>query len=399
MRVLEVLAVLGTAAVAALLLRSQVSTRRLTRTAPADTSLELAPPAAIGMRELDALVRSLPGVAVVLGRDEQVVYASPDTARLNLVRRGQLVFEELTAVARQSRLNQDIVVREMSLRRPPLRKGIVELRVRAIPMEQGRVLLLIDDLTEEHRVATVRRDFIANVSHELKTPVGAISLLSEALLSAADDPAAVQHFAARLHIEAGRLTNLINDVIDLSRLQGEDPMAGAQPVNVDSLVAEAVDHVQSATEAKHIEVVVGGTQGLQVLGMADQLVTAIRNLLTNAIAYSPEHTRVAVGVRLRDGTVEIAVKDQGIGIDPAELSRIFERFYRVDAARSRVTGGTGLGLAIVRAVCRNHGGDVQVWSVVDEGSTFTIQLPQHLPDEDPEPTPGQPQPITKGSPR
>ncbi len=235
----------------------------------------------------------------------------------------------------------------------------------------------MDDLTEEHRVADVRRDFIANVSHELKTPVGAISLLAEALMSASDDPVAVQHFAERLHLEAGRLSNLINDVIDLSRVQGEDPISGAKPVDVNALVEEAVDQVRSAAEAKNIDLVVGGVRGLVVLGMADQLVTALRNLLANALTYSPEHTRVAVAVRQREASVEIAVKDQGIGIADAEQSRIFERFYRTDSARSRGTGGTGLGLAIVRNVCQNHGGDVWVWSVINEGSTFTMQLPRY----------------------
>ncbi len=336
--------------------------------------------------ELLQVIRSLPGLVILLGRDGRILFASPDADRVNLTRRGELAFEELASIAGESAAQNRLLVHELALRRPPLRKGRIDLRVRAIPLRDGSVLLLIDDLTEEQRVATVRRDFIANVSHELKTPVGAISLLAEAMMSAGDDPAAVGHFAQRMHAEADRLANLINDVIDLSRLQGEDPLAGAQPVAVDDLVREAVDYVHAAAEAKQIEIVLGGPVGLMVMGMADQLVTAVRNLLANAISYSPENTRVAVAVRRDDAMVEIAVKDQGIGIDDDEQGRIFERFYRVDAARSRVTGGTGLGLAIVRHVCRNHGGEVSVWSVPGEGSTFTIQLPRYHAESDQDPT-------------
>jgi two-component system sensor histidine kinase SenX3 len=342
------------------------------------------PPAAAGSGPYPAhrigaeavrLIRDLPGIVILVGDDGRTGYASPDADRLGLVRRNRLAFDEMARVARQAQRGQSVEVREIAVRRPPLNKALLDLRVRAVPMGSAAVLLLVDDLSEERRVAMIRRDFIANVSHELKTPVGAISLLAEALVSARDDPAAVQHFAQRLHTEAGRLGNLISDVIDLSRLQGEDPLAQAAPCSIDQVVAEAVDFVRSAAEAKSIAIVVGGTHGLRVVGMHDQLVTAVRNLLTNAVAYSPEHTRVAVAVRQRGARVEIAVKDQGMGIEDADQDRIFERFYRVDAARSRVTGGTGLGLAIVRNVCRNHGGDVYVWSVRGEGSTFTVQLP------------------------
>ena len=332
--------------------------------------------------EMLELIEALPGPVVLVNSERGVGFASDNAIRLGLVGRGKLVLPDLAAIASTAADIDEVVVRETSVRRPPLRKGRIDLRVRAIPLGGRGVLLLIDDLTEEARVATIRRDFIANVSHELKTPVGAISLLAEALISASHDPAAVQHFAQRMHAEAGRLSNLINDVIDLSRLQSEEPLADAGLVAVDDLVHEAVEFVRASAEAKQIEIVTGGQAGLKVMGMADQLVTAIRNLLANAIAYSPEGTRVAVAVRRLNASVEIAVKDQGMGIDEEEQSRIFERFYRVDAARSRVTGGTGLGLAIVRNVCRNHGGDVSVWSVPSEGSTFTIQLPLYLEKSD-----------------
>jgi two-component system sensor histidine kinase SenX3 len=323
------------------------------------------------------LIRALPGPVLLLSPSQSVRYASGPAQSIGLVRSGRVAFPEIAAIATAATDRAAVVVEVLSLLRPPFRTALLDLRVRAIPLAEGNVLLLIDDLTEEQRVATVRRDFIANVSHELKTPVGAILLLSEAMMSSRDDIEAVHHFAERMHAEATRLSNLVSDVIDLSRLQGEDPLASAELVAVDDLVHEAMDSVQAVAEAKSIRIELGGTTGLKVQGMPDQLVTAIRNLLGNAISYSPEHTQVAVAVQARDSTVQIAVKDQGIGIVPADQDRIFERFYRVDEARSRVTGGTGLGLAIARNVCRNHGGDVVVWSIPGEGSTFTIQLPLH----------------------
>jgi two-component system sensor histidine kinase SenX3 len=172
------------------------------------------------------------------------------------------------------------------------------------------------------------------------------------------------------------LTRLVADLIDLSRLQSDDPLLDAREVWIDEVVAEAVDTVETAAARQQITVVVGGTTGLAVYGVEDQLITALRNLLANAIAYSQPKTRVAVAVAAGDGTVSISVKDQGIGIAQGEIDRIFERFYRVDPARSRVTGGTGLGLSLVKHICQNHGGEISVWSVPGEGSTFTLRLPQ-----------------------
>ncbi len=326
-----------------------------------------------------ALLGVLPGAAVVVAADDRVIFASPRARALGLLRRERLAFDELTACASAARSAGVARECELAVRRLPMRKGRLELRVRSAPLAAGNVALMIDDLTEERRVDAVRRDFIANVSHELKTPVGALSLLAEAVRSATDDPAAIQRFAARMQTEAVRLSNLVTDLIDLSRLQGDDPLSHAHRVEVDRVVAEAVDSTRQVAAAKEIELVVGGTPDLEVYGEESQLVTALRNLLTNAIAYSPPRTRVAVATLSTKGVVEMAVKDQGIGIPERELTRIFERFYRVDPARSRVTGGTGLGLAIVNHVCSNHGGDVTVWSVAGEGSTFTLRLPAYGP--------------------
>lgn len=266
---------------------------------------------------------------------------------------------------------------EMRVRRPPLGRELLELRVRVAPLGTGAILVLIDDLAEERRVDVVRRDFVANVSHELKTPVGALSLLAEAVLAASDDPEQVRHFADRMQLEANRLSHLIQDVIDLSRLQGDDPITHAEVVDVDELIQRALEELRILAARQEIELVAGDPCNGVVFGDPGQLLTAIRNLLSNAIAYSPSHTRVAVGARLSESIVEISVKDQGIGIPVNDLDRIFERFYRVDQARSRITGGTGLGLAIVKHVCQNHGGECTVWSEPGVGSTFTLRLPSY----------------------
>jgi two-component system sensor histidine kinase SenX3 len=205
--------------------------------------------------------------------------------------------------------------------------------------------------------------------------VGALSLLAEAVQSAPDDQEAVERFSARMLVESQRLTNVVNDLIDLSRLQSGDPLKGSELVEVDRVVAEAVDSTKLIANSRNIDVVIGAPVHTYVLGDEGQLVMALRNLLSNAVAYSPPGTRVAVAARIRSGVVEIDVTDQGIGIPDDEQSRIFERFYRVDPARSRQTGGTGLGLAIVKHVCVNHGGECTVWSVQGEGSTFTLRLP------------------------
>lgn len=346
---------------------------RATREADIEAS-ELADLPQIGS-DLGFVVQHLPGAVILLDRSGNVVWQSEQAARMRLVRRNVLVHDEMTHCAQQALSREQARVCELTLWRPPLRKGMLEVRIRTIPVRDEAVLLLIDDRTAEKRVAEVRKDFIANVSHELKTPVGAISLLAEALSTATDDPQLVANFSERLQLEAQRLANLINDVIDLSRLQGDEPLANGEAVDLDALVADAVDSVSLAAAAKRIKVITGGDKGLYVLGLADQLGTALRNLLANAVSYSAPDTTVAVAVREQNELIAIDVKDQGIGIAERDLDRIFERFYRVDSARDRATGGTGLGLAIVRNICRNHDGEVTVWSVIGEGSTFTMHLP------------------------
>jgi two-component system sensor histidine kinase SenX3 len=258
------------------------------------------------------------------------------------------------------------------------------------------VCLLLADVSEQRRLEAVRRDFVANVSHELKTPVGALTLLAEAIQDAADEPEMVARFAQRIQHEGSRLARLVGELMELSRVQGADPMPGGGEVDVRSIIAEAVERTRLAAEQASITVTVSCTPGLRVRGSEAQLATAVANLVDYAIAYSAAGTRVAVAARAsRDDesrpTVEIAVTDQGIGIAEAERERIFERFYRVDPARSRATGGTGLGLAIVKNIVTNHLGTVSVWSSVGAGSTFTVRLPRvHSDRPSSEPTVDEP---------
>ena len=324
----------------------------------------------------------LGGSSVVLGRGDTVLLASPTAYAVGLVRGDRLASRELLGLVRRVRRDGDIRQQDLELPRGPLGSETLAVTARVAPLEGGRqVLVLVEDRSESRRVDAVRRDFVANVSHELKTPVGAMSLLAEALLDASDDPEAVRRFAGKMVHEASRLSNLVQELIDLSRLQGQDALAGASGVSLDDVVTEAVDWTSLAATAKDIAVVRGPESDVQIVGDQGQLVMAVRNLIDNAINYSPSGTRVAVAVREVAGIAELTVTDQGIGIPERDLERIFERFYRIDPARSRQTGGTGLGLSIVKHVAQNHGGEVRVWSVEGAGSTFTLRLPAGAADE------------------
>ncbi len=338
-----------------------------------------------GAAEVLGVLRS---AAVVLDLGDGVVRASPTAYAFGLVRGHELVHAQLREMAAEARRFGLINERELELARGPLGAARLFVHARVAPLGNDHVVILVDDRTEAQRTEEVRRDFVANVSHELKTPVGALRLLSEAVHDAAEDPVAVRHFAQRMERESRRLATLVQEIIDLSRLQVADALHPPEPVAMDEVVAEAVDRCRLAAQSKQIEVVRGGDGGAVVFGDRGLLVTAVRNLVDNAISYSPERTRVGVGVRREDGLVEVAVTDQGIGIDAAEQERIFERFYRIDPARSRATGGTGLGLSIVKHVAANHGGEVTLWSRLGQGSTFTLRLPDSAPARagDPQPS-------------
>jgi two-component system sensor histidine kinase SenX3 len=325
-----------------------------------------------GVGQVLSILRSS---AVVLDENDAVVKASPAAHALGLVSGDRLKVGTLLRLARQVR--RDGEIREAELDIPRGRLGDQRLRVssRVAPLGARLVLVLVEDRTEARKIEAVRRDFVANVSHELKTPVGALALLAEAIQSASEDPEAVRRFADRMATESSRITKIVQELIDLSRLQAPDPDRAAAAVLVDDVVHAAAERTKAIAVVKDIEIAIGGEHGLKVLGNEGQLVTALGNLVENAVNYSPEQTRVAIGVGRSADLVEISVTDQGIGIPERDRDRIFERFYRVDPARSRETGGTGLGLSIVKHVVQNHGGEIRVWSVEGSGSTFTIRLP------------------------
>ncbi|MDQ0942503.1 cell wall metabolism sensor histidine kinase WalK [Streptomyces sp. V1I1] len=336
---------------------------------------------------VDTVLSVLRSSAVVLDESDSVVKASSAAYALGLVRGGKLAVEPMLHMARDTRRDGEIRQVELDLPRRGTGRGeALAVSARVAPLGSRLVLLLVEDLTEARRIEAVRRDFVANVSHELKTPVGALSLLSEAVMDASDDPEAVTRFAGRMQIEATRLTNLVQELIDLSRVQNDDPLEDAEPVRVDELVAEAIDRSRHPASTKQITMAVGGggpggsTADLRIWGNRGQLAAALGNLVENAVNYSPARTRVGVSARRVSAPggdlIEIAVTDQGIGISEKDRERVFERFYRVDPARSRATGGTGLGLAIVKHVAASHGGEVTVWSSEGQGSTFTLRLPE-----------------------
>jgi two-component system sensor histidine kinase SenX3 len=321
------------------------------------------------------LIQSLPDIVMWVDRENKIKYASDVALSLNIARDEKIQIPELENLISAAREIDDPIVKKVKAKRP---LGIAKLNLDTwiTRLERGEVLLWAQNNSVISRVEDVRRDFVANISHELKTPVGALSLLSEAIEEAGKDSEAIQKFAKRIGPETKRLTNVIRDIIDLSQVQSDDPLASANAVEIDKVINDAIDAVQLLADLHSIEIIQVNAPDVKIVGDEYQLVMAIRNLLSNAITFSPVNSRITVGANLKNGVVEITVSDQGIGISLENQSRIFERFYRVDPARSRTTGGTGLGLAIVKHVCENHGGEVSLWSVPGQGSTFTLKFPQ-----------------------
>jgi len=322
------------------------------------------------------VLETLDSSVIVLAPGNAILYTSSSAVQIGLIKDGKLISEELLALIRVVRREDKSQEGNIEIPRGPVGEGIKNLVVKVTLLgKDGLVLIVADDVSEEDRIDSVRRDFVANISHELKTPIGALSILSEAVLQASDDPAMVKHFAMKMGQTANRLTELVQQIISLSRLQDTDPLTGASPVGISSVIDIAAAQSQTNAEARGIDIALDSEIHAPVFGDREQLVMALHNLIENAINYSPEKTRVTISARIVENLVEIVVKDQGIGIAEREQTRIFERFYRVDPARSRETGGTGLGLSIVKHVVANHGGDVSVWSQVGEGSSFTLRLP------------------------
>lgn len=358
------------------------------------------------------LIAVMPEALIVVDSLASVTYVSPGAQRFGIVEDSAMTLAEIRDILRL--VSTDSVVRERELSIPLDRaaraaakntdgKGIeagkfrpsdtLYLHVRVGQISDDLFAIFISDMSEQRRFEIMRRDFVTNVSHELKTPAGAISLLAETIGDAADDPGMVKYFAGRISKESERLTELVHRLIDLQKAQSTAAVLNAERLSVLALVREAIVENQVKAESKHINLVLSlnGKQKLvHVEGAVnavdeddlfinadhETIKTAVKNLVENAVNYSPEHTTVAVGIGSGDDEVAIRVVDQGIGIPESSLDRIFERFYRVDPARSRETGGTGLGLAITKHCVQDCGGTIAVWSREGEGSTFTITLPQ-----------------------
>ncbi len=322
----------------------------------------------------------LDGDSMIVAPGEVPLFITPGIEALGIFKDGKIQSSELLATVRVVRRTNNQQVGKIEIPRGPIGEGKHELTVKVLPLtKDDLVLVLVSDESEAQRVHDIRRDFVANISHELKTPIGALSLLSEAVLGSKDDPESVVKFATRMQAEAKRLTDLVQEIIHLSRVQDSDPLQLAQEVGVEYVIREAIDQCQIAADNRKIAVTYAESTSAIVLGDRDQLIMALHNLVENAINYSPENTKVSISTSAENNVISIAITDQGIGISDSEQDRIFERFYRVDPARSRQTGGTGLGLSIVKHVAAKHGGEVKIWSVENVGSTFSLRLPIYLP--------------------
>ncbi|ORC10376.1 two-component sensor histidine kinase [Mycobacterium persicum] len=325
---------------------------------------------------LQRIVALMPMGAAVGDAHRDGVYLNHRARELGLVRDRQL--DDQAWRAAQQVLGGDDVEFDLSpAKRAAGRSGLlVHGHARLLSEEDRRfVVVFVHDQSDYARMEATRRDFVANVSHELKTPVGAMALLAEALLASPDDPDTVRRFAEKVLIEANRLGDMVAELIELSRLQGAEGLHNVTDVDVDTIVSEAISRHKVAADTADIEVRTDAPSGLRVLGDQTLLVTALANLVSNAIAYSPRGSLVSISRRRRGDNVEIAVTDRGIGIALEDQERVFERFFRGDKARSRATGGSGLGLAIVKHVAANHNGSIGVWSKPGTGSTFTLSIP------------------------
>jgi len=349
----------------------------------------------LGRRTIDSLRAGV----VVLDNDDVPVLINPAARAMGLLRAGSTpgsiaahpLIRTLAGQVRRTGVRREIEL-DLPRGRDSAGENPLGVHLRAMGIGNGFIAVEAVDVTESHRLTRVRRDFVANVSHELKTPIGALQLLAEALLDAtepadaampdlSEDLVAARRFAERIQHESTRLGRLVQELLELTRLQGAEPQPPPEPVALDWVIAEVVDRTRTTAAARGVEVTVDGERGLTAYGSDAQLATAVANLVENAINYSGEDTTVRVTLRGGDEHVEIAVADQGIGIAPTDVDRVFERFYRADQARSRATGGTGLGLAIVKHIASNHGGRVEVSSTLGGGSTFTLRLPASPPDD------------------
>lgn len=330
---------------------------------------------------LQHVVSLAPIGIVVVDSQRDVVFINDRATQLGLVRDRQLDERAWNAAQQVLATGEGVEVdlSQQPQRATPGRSGLsVRGHVQLLSKQDPRfAVVYVEDQSEQARMEASRRDFVANVSHELKTPVAAMGVLAEALLESAEDPDTVHHFSRKILTESQRLANMVRELIELSRLQGAEPLPVLDGIDVDSVVSEAISRHKVAADNADIKVTTDAPSGFRVLGDQSLLVTALANLISNAIAYSPDGSKVSISRRQRGDNIEISVTDRGIGIARTDQERVFERFFRVDKARSRATGGTGLGLAIVKHVAANHNGSIRLWSQPGTGSTFTLSIPAY----------------------
>ena len=314
--------------------------------------------------------------AVIVRRDRRAAFSNTTASALGVARPDGALHAGVADLAEKAWKAERDVEDDVEISRGVLGTASI-VHVRVSPLSGDLALALANDNTEQHAAEQTRREFAVNVSHELKTPVGALSLLAETIEENPDDIEMVRDFAKKIRKEARRLTKLIQEIIEISRIQGGESVIEHEPVDAAEVIDEVLESVRVMAEEKDIALVTDVSAHPVVMGDHDLLMMAARNLVDNAISYSEPGSRVTIKLAVVDEVAQLSVIDQGIGVPAAEQDRIFERFYRTDPARSRETGGTGLGLSIVKHVVLQHSGTVQLWSEPAVGSTFTIRLAVH----------------------
>jgi two-component system sensor histidine kinase SenX3 len=331
-----------------------------------------------------AFLEVLDTAGVIVDSENQVIDQSPKAIEMGLVEYEKVISADLIDIIDKARATKESVTEELFFSKN-IRSPKLFVSARATMLSEELVILLVEDRTEANRLDETRRDFVENISHELKTPISAISLLAEALQVAIDDTEQVKKFSKNLQRESKRLGSLVNKIIQLSRIQAGDLEGEIEVIDLSQVVNEAVELNQFQADSKNVKISVDAPEGILVRGDAGLLLMALKNLIENAVIYSDDNKQVGVGLTEADDFAEVIVTDKGIGIPVDQQERIFERFYRVDPSRSRDTGGTGLGLSIVKHAANNHGGEVTVFSRPSLGSTFTLRIPiYHDTDQDKE---------------
>ena len=325
--------------------------------------------------DADEVLEAIAAASLVLNKSDEVIRATTGAVSFGLVKNGELVHKALRKLVKKARASRQVEVAELSLK-TGLQQQDAFVHVRVAPLKHKRILMLVEDRTEFKKLEDTRRDFVANISHELKTPIGAISLLAEALTEAKDDAELVTKFSGNLVREASRLNYLVQDIIQLSQVQAAESATTFNLISLKDVINDAITQNQVVADQRGVKISTKASKHSKAYGNYDSLVTALKNLIQNAILYSAPGGEVKVVLSRKKDLFEIAVVDRGVGISPENLDRVFERFFRVDQSRSRETGGTGLGLAIVKHVAQNHPGEVTVSSELGKGTTFTLRLPR-----------------------